>query len=103
MPRIATVDLAEARNRLRGRAPGHDARAPYREAIANLSGDHMLELEPDDGETMRGLKLNVNRAAKEVNRQVGYGESEEGTLLVWLETKPRKTRMPRKKQAAGAG
>src|SRR5687768_11194877 len=72
-----TADLADAKSRLRRRARGHADRVPYREAIANLSGDHMLELVPDDGETMRGLKLNVNRAAKEVNRQVGYGESDE--------------------------
>ena len=102
MPRFTTVDLAEARSRLRGRASGYDARAPYREAIANLSGDHMLELEPDDGETIRKLKLNVNRAAKEVNREVGYAETAEGTLLVWLEEKRKQRRGPRKAKAAAA-
>ena len=96
MPQFTTVDLAEVKNRLRGRSRGRAARAPYREAIANLSANHLLELEPDDGETMRGLKLNVTRAAKEVDRQVRYGESDEGTLLVWLETKPRKARRPQK-------
>ena len=102
MPRITTVDLAEAQNRLKGRAAGADARAPYREAIANLSGDRMLELELDDGETLRGLKLNVNRAAKEINRPVAYGESDSGTLLVWLQAKPRKTRGPRKSMVSVA-
>jgi hypothetical protein len=98
MARITTIDLAEARNRLKGRAPGSDARAPYREAIANLSGNRMLELDLDDGETMRGLKLNVNRAAKEINRPVGYGESDSGTLLVWLQDRPKQTRGPRKRR-----
>ena len=93
MPRITTVDL-EARNRLVKRAPGFDARAPYRQAIANLTADRALELDPDEGETLRKLKLNVARAAKEANRQVAYGESDTGTLLVWLEEakKPRKRR-----------
>lgn len=99
MARIATVELAEARNRLRGRAPGYDARAPYREAITNLKGDRMLELELDAGESIRGLKLNINRAAKEVNRPVDYGVSAEGTLLVWLEDKPKQKRGPRRKDS----
>src|SRR5215204_2838749 len=102
MPRITALDLAEAQNRLKGRAAGADARAPYREAIANLSGNRMLELDLDDGETMRGLKLNVNRAAKEINRPVSYGESDSGTLLVWLQAKPRKTRGPRKSMVSVA-
>src|SRR5215204_2246943 len=99
MPRIATVDLAEAQNRLKGGTAGSDARAPYREAIANLSGNRMLELELDNGETMRGLKLNVNRAAKEINRPVAYGESDSGTLLVWLQDRPKQRRGPRKPRA----
>jgi hypothetical protein len=83
MARIATVDL-EAKNRLAGRATGYSARAPYREAIAHLTGDRALELQPDEGETLRKLKLLVRRAAKEVSRDVQYGESDEGTLVVWL-------------------
>src|SRR4051794_4143905 len=95
MPLISTVDLADARLRLRGRAPGHDARAPYRDAIANLSSGRMPELEPDAGETIRKLKLLVNRAAKEVNRQVAYGETDAGTLVVWLEETKRRIRRHR--------
>ena len=100
MPRITTVDLAEARNRLRDRTPGYAARAPYREAIANLADNRMLELEPDEGETMRKLKLLVSRAAQEINRQVGYGESDSGTLLVWLQDKLRTARGPRRQKVA---
>ena len=51
------------------------------------------ELEPDEGETLRKLKGAVTLAAKEVNRAVGYGESESGTLLVWLEERQRKARL----------
>ena len=98
MVRIASVDLAEARSRLTSRAPGYDARAPYREAIANMSNTRMLELELDAGESMRKLRLNVNRAAKEVNRLVDYGVSDSGTLLVWLQDKPKQKRSRRKAQ-----
>jgi hypothetical protein len=97
MARITTVDLTEARRRLKSEARGYAERAAYREAIGNLTDDRMLELEPDEGETMRGLKLTVTRAAKEVNRDVRYGESEQGTLLVWLQDRPRRTRGPRRK------
>jgi hypothetical protein len=94
--RITTVDLAEARNRLRrGQAPGYDARAPLREAIANLTDASALELTPEEGESIRRMRLNLSRAAKEVNRQIAYGVNPEGNLIVWLEAaKP--TRRPRK-------
>jgi len=82
MPRIATIDLDQARSRVRRGRPRGDDRAPLREAIANLTAERMIELEPDEGERLRKLKLTVNRAAKEVNRAVGYGESDSGTLLV---------------------
>jgi hypothetical protein len=102
MPRITTVDLAEARNRLKGRAPGHDTRAPYREAIANLTDVRALELTPEDGESMRKVRLNLSRAAKEVNRQIAYGLNDEGNLIVWLEAaKP--TRRRRRRKAASTG
>jgi hypothetical protein len=103
MARITTVDLAEARSRLKSEAHGYAERAAYREAIGSLTDDRMLELEPDAGETMRSLKLTVTRAAKEVNRDVRYGESDEGTLLVWLEDRPRTTRRRRRRKDAGAG
>ena len=92
MPQFTTVDVY-AKNRLIKRTRGYDARAPFRDALANLEGDGVLEIAPEDGETLRKLKLNVARAGKEVNREVRYGETEEGTLLVWLETTT-----PRKRQ-----
>ena len=98
MPRFTTIDRDEALRRVRRGRPGTDERAPFREAIANLTAEWMIELEPDEGETLRKLKSTVTRAAKEVNRAVGYGESESGTLLVWLEARPRPTR--RRKRVA---
>jgi len=99
MQRITTVGLVEARNRLRGKGAGYESRAPYREAIANLSDGRMLELELDTGESMRALRMNIARAAKEVNRPISTGVSGEGTLLVWLQDKPKQKRGPRKPKA----
>jgi hypothetical protein len=62
-----------------------------------MTDARMIELVPDAGESMRSLKLNVTRAAREVNRHVSHGESETGTLLVWLE-RPKPTR--RRKRGA---
>jgi hypothetical protein len=101
VPLIRTLDLAEARNRVRGRSAGESARAPFREAIAHLAGDRVLELTPDAGESMRAMKLNVTRAAREVGHLVAYGVSEEGTLLVWLE-QPKRRRGPRRGRAVAS-
>ena len=99
MVRVTTVDLAEARSRLKHRTAGYEARAPYREAIANLTDATALELTPEAGESTRRVRLNLSRAAKEVNRQIAYGLNDEGNLIVWLEAaKP--TRRPRKRKAA---
>ena len=81
MPTVQTVDSG-ARAKLRNNRT--DDRAPYREVIANLSGDRALELTPGDGETLRKLKMTITRAASDVGRVIRYGETEEGTLLVWL-------------------
>jgi hypothetical protein len=53
MPRIATIDLDQAMRRRRRGKPGSDDRAPYREAIANLTTERMIELVPDEGESLR--------------------------------------------------
>ena len=94
MAKISTVG-PEARERLQNIGKGYLERAPYREAINNLSDDEMLELEPDDGETMRRLKLIARRAANEVGRDVQYGETEQGSLLVWI-AEPKQPRRRRK-------
>jgi hypothetical protein len=67
MPRFTEVGI-EARNRLIRRTQGYENRAPFREALANLQPDQQIEVTPDEGESLRQLKLNLARAAKEVNR-----------------------------------
>jgi hypothetical protein len=80
---ILTVD---ARTFLTGQYPKSDTRIAYREAIAHLTATRLIELEPDAGETIETLKLRIARAAKELDRQIGFGESRHGTLLIWLKT-----------------
>ena len=85
MPKVTTVGL-EARARLikAHGGKGYEQRAPYREAIAALSGDQVLEFEPEDGETLRQIRVRLARAAKELGTEIKSGETREGTLLVWL-------------------
>ena len=78
-------------------AEGYRLRAPIREAIASLDGEQLLELEPEPAETLRHVKLVSRRAAKEVGKDIQYGETEEGTLLVWL-AEPTKQRRGRRRK-----
>ncbi len=89
MPTIRILNR-DARARLRN--PRTDERARYREALATLSGDGTLELIPDAGESLRRLRLAINRAAKEIGRNVKHGETQEGTILVWLAPPTRRRR-----------
>lgn len=101
MPRISQADK-NARTRLKQRAGSVDTRAPFREAIAGLEGDGVLEIRAEGQETMRGLKLNVTRAARDLNVDVTYGETVDGTLLAWRRSDiGRRRRRPRPGQEAG--
>src|SRR5215212_5767970 len=66
--------------------------------LEELSADNILALSPDEGDSMRALKVQVSRAAKAANRQddVLYGENANGELEVWLREKPKQKRGPRK-------
>ncbi len=74
----------EARARVAKRSPADRERAPIREAIRDLRGDRTIELIPDAGESLRRLKTLATRAATEAGRAIRYGETQEGSLLVWL-------------------
>jgi hypothetical protein len=58
-------------------------REPLRAAIANLQAGDVLQIQPEGNDTLRGLKVTVARIASEMDAHVGYGETSEGTLLVW--------------------
>jgi hypothetical protein len=94
MAKISTVG-PEAKERLQSTGKSYLDRAPYREAIADLSDGRMLELELEAGETVRKLKLSVRRAANEVGRVIQYGETDQGSLLVWI-AEPKQQRRRRR-------
>jgi hypothetical protein len=73
----------------------YELRAPIREAITKLRGEDAIELTPDADETLRQVKVIASRAAKDVGREIQYGESDEGTLLVWLAEPSRRRRRRR--------
>lgn len=75
----------EAKQRLLSTSKGSQQRQIYRENLARLNEGKMLEIQPEGEETLRKLKVNVRRAANELSIPVAYGETSEGTLLVWSE------------------
>jgi hypothetical protein len=96
MARIRKVD-ATAKQRLKKRSKSDQERDEYRSAVGQLDKQGMIEVEPDEGETLRKIKLNLSRAAKEIGREIQYGETQENTVLVWLagETPKRRGRRPK--------
>src|SRR3954470_21232824 len=70
--------------------------------LEELTSDNILALKPDDGDTMRALKVQISRAANAANRKddILYAENDAGELEVWLRDKPKQVRGPRKSKAA---
>jgi hypothetical protein len=89
----------EARGRVvRSSKGSYQERQVYRENLGKLDESHIWEVVPERGESLRWIKLNIRRAGKDLNMKLGYGETREGTLLVWCEA-PRERRQrgrPRK-------
>src|SRR3954470_10817041 len=65
--------------------------------LEELTSDSVLALTPDEGDTLRALKVQVSRAAKAAGRQdeILYGVNTSDELEVWLRDKPKQTRGPR--------
>jgi hypothetical protein len=63
-----------------------------------LTPDNVLALTPDEGDSMRALKVQVARAATKAGRkdEIQYGDNADGELEVWLRDKPKQRRGPRK-------
>ena len=74
---------------------------PLVSQLEDLTDDDVLALAPDDGESLRALKVQVSRAANAAGRKddIQYAESPTGELEVWLRDKPRQKRGPRKPRA----
>ena len=90
----------EARQRLLQTSKGFQQRQVYRDNLGKLTEGKYWEIQPERDETIRKLKVNVRRAANELSMNVRYGETSDGTLLVWIEAarersgrrgRPRKT------------
>jgi hypothetical protein len=75
----------EARDRLISISKGYQQRQVYRDMLGRLDDGKDIEVQPEAGETIRKIKVNVRRAANDVGVNVAYGETREGTLLVWKE------------------
>jgi hypothetical protein len=97
MPQIREVDVS-AKQRVKQRTKGYQEREPFRQAVANLTPDKAIELAPENGESLRKLKLNLARAAKEVGRTIAYGETTDSMIVAWLADGEagQKRRRPRK-------
>ncbi len=92
----------DARARLAKQGRGYSEREPFHQAILGLAGDATIELIPDEDESLQKLKLLTSRAAREVGTAVKYGETQDGSLLIWLAEadtpRQRRTRRHRKSQ-----
>ena len=75
----------EARQRLVQTSKGFQQRQIYRDNLSKLTEGKNFEVRPEGDETLRKLKVNVRRAANELGINVRYGETTDGTLLVWSE------------------
>jgi hypothetical protein len=81
---IFNVAPPDARLRLINQSKGFQQRAIYRDHLSQLNDGVRWEIQPDD-ETLHKLKVNVRRAANELNLTIRYGDTADGTLLVWKE------------------
>ena len=84
MAQFRKVDVS-AKQRVKQRTKGYQEREPFRQAIADLTPDSAIEVTPDSGESLRKLKLNLARAAKEVGRNIAYGETGDNMIVAWLD------------------
>ena len=73
----------EARGRLLSTSKGFQQRQVYRDMLGRLDDGKDIEVQPEAGETIRKIKVNVRRSANEVGVNIAYGETQDGTLLVW--------------------
>ncbi len=95
--KITNVDK-EALTRAVRKSKGYAEREELRGRISSLTNDDVLELQPEDGESLRKIKVAAKWAAKDVGCSILYDETREGTLLVYLGSKPQPTPSPEGKK-----
>lgn len=76
---------ADAKQRLVPTSKGYQQRQIYRDHLSGLREGMYREIQPEGDETLRKLKVNVRRASNELGMNIRYGETKQGTLLVWPE------------------
>jgi hypothetical protein len=69
--------------RLLKTSKGFQQRQVYRDNLMKLSDGKTFEVRPEGDETIRKIKVNIRRAANELGMKVDYGETTDGSLLVW--------------------
>src|SRR5215207_8352316 len=99
MVRVKQADQG-AKARLVSGLRGPSWKQPYIDAINGLEGDTVLEFHPDEGETLRQVRVRIARAAKDLGRILRVGETQEGGLLVWLPETQTPLRRPRRSRKA---
>jgi hypothetical protein len=92
---------SDARNRLVRKGTAAAWRQPYIEAIQGLSGEQVIELELEEGETLRQIRMRLSWTSRELGTDIRVGETLDGTLLVWL-GQPAGARRRRTKQIQGS-
>jgi hypothetical protein len=95
----------EARERLVKKSKGYQNRQAYRDMLGQVGGGRTFEIRPEEGDSLRRIKVNVSRTAKELDLQgIRYGATEDGALLVWSDTSQQRPTgrrgRPRKSQGA---
>ncbi len=103
MPRFYEA-RPDARQRLVKVSKGFQQRQAYRDGLNTLAEGKDLEIEPESDESLRKLKVNIRRAANEMNVNIGYGDLDDGRLLVWSESpRERGARRGRPRKSANNG
>jgi hypothetical protein len=90
----------DAEARLMATSKGFQQRQVYRDNLGKLSEGQVWEVEPESRETLTKLKVNIRRASHESSMNVRYGETREGTLLIWREAPRQREARPATKGAS---
>ena len=96
----------EAKQRLLKTSKGFQQRQIYRDYLVKLADGKTFEVRPEADETIRKLKVNIRRAANELEISVQYGETNDGALLVWSDAGRERTGRrgrPRKAESTSVG
>lgn len=103
MPQIGTVDLSSVEILPKTKEL---LREVYIETVQAMIADGQpRQLVPDEGETLRKMKVNLTRSANEFDVRLTMSETRQGTLIVQLDNTPvkaKKTRAPRIVQPAAS-